>query len=273
MSEFEYLRSLPIGQYVPGDSIVHRLDARARILVFTLLAAATLFTPRPLGLLLGVAAVLVGLGLARLPLGYSLRSLLAPLPFLLILAALQVFFNAVPDSEPVLVRIGPLTVTPADLQAGGIMLLRFAMLVMLISFATQVISTSEMARGLESLLSPLERLRLPVHDALMALVVAVRFLPFLAQSAERIAKAQASRGAEWAQGGGGLLGKVRALLPLLVPVFITSLRRAETMALAMDARGYASRTRPTSLMEFHFRWRDGLVVAAVLILAVAMFIL
>jgi energy-coupling factor transport system permease protein len=152
-------------------------------------------------------------------------------------------------------------------------------LVLGFSFSTQVISTSEMARGIESLLGPLERLRLPVHDGLMALVVAVRFLPFLAQSAERIAKAQAARGAEWAQGGGGtrnplkaLRNRARGLLPLLVPVFVTSLRRAETMAMAMDARGYASRARPTALMELRFGWRDALAVLVGLAVTVAMFL-
>ena len=98
MSEFEYLRNIPFGQVVPGDSPVHRLDPRARILAFTFLLAALLFTPRPLGLGLGLLAVLGGLRLARLPLGYALRSLLSPLPFLIFLALLQVFFNALPDT-------------------------------------------------------------------------------------------------------------------------------------------------------------------------------
>jgi energy-coupling factor transport system permease protein len=118
-----------------------------------------------------------------------------------------------------------------------------------------------------------------VHDGVMALVVAVRFLPFLAQSAERIAKAQAARGADWTRPISGrnpftrLWARVRALLPLLVPVFVTSLRRAETMALAMDARGYASRAHPTALVELNFTPRDALAVAFVIILAVMVVIL
>ena len=267
MSNFEYLRNLPIGQVVPGSSPIHRLDPRARIALFGLALGAAIFTPRPLGLLLALAAALAGLRLARLPLGYALRALVAPLPFLLILALLQVLFNALPDAPPILLQLGPLAITPPDLLAGGMLLLRFAVLVLGISFATQVLSTSELAHGLEALGAPLERAGLPVHDGVMALVVAVRFLPFLAQSAERIAKAQAARGAEWAQGRGGLAARARALLPLLVPVFVTSLRRAETMALAMDARGYASRAHPSALVELRFRRRDAAAVLLAAILA------
>jgi energy-coupling factor transport system permease protein len=270
MSEFEYLKNIPFGQVIPGSSWLHRLDPRARILVFTMIFAALLFSTRPLGLLLGLSVVLTGLRLAHLPLRYTLRGLLSPLPFLLFLAVLQVLFNAVPDTAPVLYGLGPITITLGDLMAGVLLLLRFATLVLEISFSGQVLSISEMAHGLEALFAPLEKLRLPVHDTVMAVIVALRFLPFLAQSAERIAKAQASRGAEWTRGKGGPFRQVRAQLPLLVPIFITSLRRAETMALAMDARGYASRSnQSTSLIEMHWRNRDSLATLIGLALFVA----
>jgi len=272
MSEFEYLRNIPFGQVVPGDSPVHRLDPRARILAFTFLLAALFFTARPLGLGLGLLAVLGGLRLARLPLGYALRSLLPPLPFLVFLALLQVFFNALPDTPPAL-HLWIFTLTPLDLQAGGMLLLRFAAAILAIIFAGQVLSTSEMAHGLDRLFAPLEKIKIPVHDGVMVVIVAVRFLPFLAQSTERIAKAQASRGAQWTKVGGGLFRRVRAQLPLLVPIFVTSLRRAETMALAMDARGYASRAHPTALVEMHFTPRDGLSVGLSLVLAAAVILL
>ncbi len=269
MSEFEYLRNLPFSQVVPGDSPVHRLDPRARILAFSLVLAAVLFSPSPFGLALAMLVVLAGLRLARLPLGYALRSLRSPLPFLIFLAVLQVFFNALPDTGPLALHLWIFTITPLDLLAGGMLLLRFADMVLGITFAGQVLSTSELAHGLDRLFSPLEKLKIPVHDGVMVVIVAVRFLPFLAQSAERIAKAQASRGAQWTRVSGGLFRRVRAQLPLLVPIFVTSLRRAETMALAMDARGYASRANPTSLVELRFTARDGIAVVIAALLAAA----
>jgi energy-coupling factor transport system permease protein len=272
MSEFEYLRNIPFGQVVPGDSPVHRLDPRARLAFFFLVLSAVLFTPRPLGLLLALVVLLGGVRLARLPLGYTLRSLLSPLPFIFILAVLQVFFNGMADSGPVLLNLTIVLITPNDLLAGGMLLLRFATMVIGLTFTGQVLSTSEMAHGLEGIFAPLERLGLPVHDGVMVLIVTVRFLPFLAQSAERIAKAQASRGAQ-TRSKGGLFQRARASLPLLVPIFVTSLRRAEVMALAMDARGYASRAHPTSLVEMRFTWRDTLAVAMALALAVLVFLI
>lgn len=279
-NEFEYSRNLPFGQVVPGDSVVHHLDARARILVFIIVLSAVLLTPRAPGLLLGLAAVLLGLRLARLPVGYALRALLSPLPFLIILALLQVLFNAQPDTGTVLLALGPVIITPLDLLVGGMLIFRFAGLVVGISFASQVLSVSEMAHGLESLFAPLAGLKVPVHDAVMALVVAVRFLPFLTQSAERIAKAQAARGADWNRPAGGrnpfkrLWARARSLLPLLVPIFVTSLRRAETMALAMDARGYASRAeRATSLIELRWSARESLALAVAFLLAAGVIIL
>lgn len=275
MSEFEFMRSLPFGQVVPGTSPLHRLDARARIVLFTALIIAVVAAQHPLGLLLALALGLGGVRLARLSLRYTLRALWAPLPLLLILSALQLFFNAAPDVVPwlppslgsgVLFEWGIVRITPGDVLAAVMLLLRFGALVVLISLASQVLSTSELAHGLVALATPLERIGVPVQDAVMALVVAVRFLPFLAQAAERIAKAQAARGTALSQAArkrgipiiSALLARARALLPLLVPIFVTSLRRAEVMALAMDARGYASRAEPTSLVELRFTGRDAL---------------
>jgi len=269
MSEFEFSGNLPFGQVVPGNSWVHRLDPRARILFFLLVLTAVMFTQRPLGLLLGLAAILLGLRLAQLSLRYSLRALRSPLPFLVFLAALQVLFNALPDSVPVLLRLGPISITLADLMAGGMLLLRFATVVLGIGFSGQVLSVSALAHGMETLFAPLEKLKLPVHDAVMAVVVAVRFLPFLALSAERIARAQAARGAQWTRVNGGLFRRIRAQLPLMVPIFITSLRRADTMALAMDARGYASRTpQSTSLIDMRWKRPDTLAM----LIAVGLFV-
>lgn len=272
MNEFEFLRFIPFGQAVGGDSPLHRLDPRARIVIFGVLLTAVLFASHPLGLGLSLLAALAGLRLARLPVGYALRALRGPLPFLIFLAALQVLFNALPDSPPA-VRVWIFTITPLDLLAGAMLLLRFAAAIVWIQFAGLLLTTSELTHGLESLLSPLEALKIPVHDAVMAVMVAVRFLPFLAQSAERIAKAQAARGAQWGGGKGGLFARTRALLPLLVPIFVTSLRRAETMALAMDARGYASRAHPTAWVAMRFTPRDSVAIGLALAVAAATFLM
>jgi len=260
MSQFEFLRSVNIGQYLPIASPLHRLDGRARLLLFTALVLTITLVPSPPGLAASLLLVLIGLLLSRIPLKYALRGLLPPLPFLLILAVLQIFFNSSADLPPVLVSIGSLKITPGDFAAAGMLLLRFTGLILALSLTTASLSTSELTNSLGSLLAPLARLGLPAQDLVLVIQVTLRFIPQLAQSAERIAKAQIARGVDWGGPRSGLLQRVRRIFPLIVPLFLTSLRRAETLALAMDARAYGDSLHRTALVEMHFHLRDGLAL-------------
>lgn len=265
MSDFEFMQRVTIGQYLPTGSALHRLDPRARILLFSLLLGALTFTPRWQGLAAGLAAILTGLWWARIPLRYALKGLLPPLPFLVVLAGLQVFLYPA-RLETVLFHAGPLVLSRGGLLVGGMLLLRFAVLILGLSLSSFTLSTSELIQGLNRLLRPLRRLGLPVEDLVLMVQVTLRFVPFLMQTAERIAKAQASRGAAWGRGSGGALRRVRQALPMIVPLFLTSLRRAENLALAMDARGYGGTVERTSLRELHFNSRDALAVGVGVVL-------
>jgi energy-coupling factor transport system permease protein len=210
--------------------------------------------------------------LGRIPLRYALRGVMTPLPFLAILAVLQVFFNPHLPGSPVVIAVGQVVVTLADLAIGARLLARFFALILGLGLASFTLSTSEMTSGLNSLLAPLARLKLPVQDFVMMVQVTLRFLPLLAQTAERIAKAQASRGADW-DARGNLLARVRQILPMIVPLFLISLHRAENMALAMDARAYGSAAVRTSLTQFQFTWKDGLALALAGAAALAVLVL
>lgn len=272
MSEFEYLRYVQVGLYLPTGSWIHRLDPRARMLgVLALLAGITLATHLE-GLLLGLGIILVLLVSARIPLRYALRSLIPPLPFLLILVVLQFFFPPYGASGEVLFQVGFVRITLGGITAGLALLVRFAGLILGISLASYTLSTSELIRGLETLLAPLTRIGLPIQDFVMMVQVMLRFLPFLAQAAERIAKAQASRGANWGTRSGSPLNRVRQAFPLLVPLFLNGLRRAEALALAMESRGYSNRAHHTSMLELHFRFRDALAILGALALAGIIFV-
>jgi len=260
MHNFEFLRMVNIGQYLPLQSVLHKLDSRARIIVYFFIILAATFTPHLIGLLIALAVVLMGLLLGRIPLKFALRGLLPPLPFLLILAVLQVFITPHGPEAAALIEVGPVGIYLTGLTTAGMLLLRFVVLILGLGLASYTLSTSEMIHGLESLFSPLTRLGIPTHDLVMVLQVTIRFIPFLAQAAERIAKAQASRGAEWGTGKAGLLARTRQVLPLILPLFLTSLRRAETLALAMDARGYATVARRTSMQVLVFTWKDAAAI-------------
>jgi energy-coupling factor transport system permease protein len=266
------MRSMPVGQYLAVNSALHRLDPRARLLGYFFLLAAVTIAPRLEGIGLGLLILLVGLRVGRIPYRYALRGLVAPLPFLIILAGLQVFFNQHVLDSPLLLQIGSVRVTLADIVVGLKLLLRFFALILGLSLASYTLSTSEMTRGLNLILAPLARLKLPVQDFVMMVQITLRYLPLLAQTAERIAKGQASRGADW-EAKGNLIARVRQTVPIIIPLFLASLRRAEQMALAMDARAYGSVQVRTTMVEFRFRRKDGLALGLALLLAIGVILI
>ncbi len=255
MSEFEFARLVPLGQYWPTDSLLHRLDPRARLLGALLLLVGLTVAPRLTGLLLGLGILAVLYRLARIPLREGGRSLRPALPFLLILALLQVIFNVRADTTPVWWRVGAWQFTPADLEAAALLLLRFADLVLALNLLSFCLADTELVRALEALLRPAQGL-LPVHDAVLLVQVTLHFIPLMLREMERIAKAQASRGAEWGTARGGPLRRARLILPLLIPLFLNGLQRSENLALAMEARGYDGSQPRTSWIEFTWRARD-----------------
>jgi len=267
MGEFEFLRFVTIGQYLPTGSPIHRLDPRTRLVSGALLLAAITVAGHLPGLLTGLLALLVLVKVARIPFAYALRGLLPPLPFIAFLAVLQILFGPQADTGSILLVVGPVRLSTGDLLNATMLLVRFAALVLTISLFSFCVTTRELIEGLEALLRPLTAIGLPTHDFILMVQVALRFLPLLAQEAERIAKAQASRGADWGTGRGGLLRRVRQALPLLVPLFLTSLRRAENLTLAMEARGYAGGKGRTSMVVLRMQLMDGAALALVGVLS------
>ncbi len=260
MNQFEFLPLITIGQYFPTGSILHRRDARARLLFFVGLVFALTFSPSIYGLAAGLVFCIAGILVSKVSLRYALRGLLVPLPFLVFIALLQILFFSTTLNTVVYFHWGIIHITEAGLWAALLLMVRFVALILALSLMSFCLSTSEAITGLTKLLSPLEKIGIHAMDFVMIFQVAMRFLPLLAQSAERIAKAQASRGAEWGTGRGGLVAQVKRIVPLIVPLFLISLRRAETMALAMDARAYGLKNQRSSLYELKFGWKDGVLL-------------
>ncbi len=281
MESFEFQRYVTIGQHMPTGSPIHHLDPRTRIVGVLLLMLAVTFAPGLSGLVVALVGALILTGVARVPINYALKGLLAPLPFILFLVALQVLLGPtmLPSRQveeaalAVLWHWGPFTVSTFSIVSGLKILLRFPALILIITLFSASTSTAETVHGLTSLLRPLQKLKLPVQDFVLMIQVALRFLPLLAREAERIAKSQASRGAEWGTGRSGLLRRARQALPILIPLFLVSLQRAENLAVAMEARGYRSFSARTSLVQLHFRPKDAVALSGCLILAAVMILL
>jgi len=256
-SEFEFLGRTTIGQYLPTGSVLHRLDPRVKLCMGLLLIIATIGTRSLAGLAILLAAVLLGLRLARISLRFAMSGLRPILPFLLLLALLQVF--AIPQytsGSAVLWRWHFLVITSGGLLAGALLIGRFCVLVLGISLFSFATSTTELTHGIEHLLLPLQRFGLPAHEFALVVNIAMRFLPILAAETERLMKAQASRGADFGRGRGSVLPRTRRILPLLVPLFLIALQRADDLVEAMEARCYMGGSARTHLVVLKAIRRD-----------------
>jgi energy-coupling factor transport system permease protein len=250
-----------MGQYIPGDSFLHRLDPRAKV-VCVLIAAITVLAASgrtgfvPAALITFVAVALSGLS-PRLVLG-GLRALRLNLAVTFLLQLLL-------TPGEVIAALGPLKITWEGLEAGSQLFLRLALLIFLASLLTQTTSPVALTAGLESMLAPFTRLGVPAHELAMMMTIAMGFIPTLLQEAELLVKAQRSRGAGLA---GGPAGWFRNMLPLLVPLFAGAIRRAEDLATAMEARCYRGGANRTRIRSLHFGPAD-YAAAAVCLIALA----
>jgi energy-coupling factor transport system permease protein len=243
MRGIEFFRNVSIGQYVGGGSFVHRLTPATKYAWLLALMVPAIAARGPAGLLLpGAAALAIG-ALAGIDPLFLLRGLKPALPPLALAGALQFLFGWAGDGSAVLFQIGPVTGTLREahlvLMATG----RTLALVTVIALFTSTTSEGEIGHGIEDALAPLSALGLNSHRLALVAVMAFRFVPIVAGELEAVAKAQASRGADFGSGRGGPLAKARAYLPLFVPVVVRALERAETLAEAMEARCYTERGR------------------------------
>jgi energy-coupling factor transport system permease protein len=264
----EFATYVPIGQYLPRDSAVHRLDPRTKIVATTGLVIVLFFVPAFAGLgALGIA-ILALLVASHVPLLFALRSL-RPVLFLLFLTVFLNMFFTGGEASGILFTIGPLVATEAGLSAALFIGLRLLLLVALTSLLTFTTSPVELTDGVEWLLRPLRRFGVPGHELAMMMSIALRFIPTLLEETERIMKAQMARGADFGQGS--VLARARALIPVLVPLMLSAFRRSEELALAMEARCYQGGEGRTRMKELRWRAADGL--AAVLTVAASLVML
>jgi len=272
VNEFELLRNITIGQYLPTGSYLHRMDPRAKIVAMIFMVAAVSFAPTILGNACLLAACLLIVWLGRIPLGYAFRGLIPAIPVLALLALMQLLFlgrNYDPAS-PVVFRWGWIVVTAAVGRLVLVSAARFVELLIVTSVFTLTTRTTELTHGIESLLRPLRRLRVPGHELALVVTIAIRFVPTLALEAERLMKAQASRGGRFDGSRWRVVDRARRLLPIVVPLFTYALRRGEELIVAMEARAYTGGAGRTAYATLQGAPRDWLAPAAALAFCVGM---
>lgn len=273
MTEFEFLANVTIGQHLPTGSLLHRLDPRAKLLAFILLVGVVSFTPTFSGnvsLLVFVAGLFA---VARIPFAYALRGLRPFLPWIAAFAVFQLLFTSgggfIGGADcQILFEWWFIGITTCSVKLVLVSTMRFFGLYLLVSLLTFTTPTTELSHGTERLLSPFARFGVPAHELALVLTIALRFVPTLAQEAERLVKAQVSRGADF--GGTSrwrFVRRTRQMLPLLVPLFLNSLRRAEVLTLAMEARCYGGGQGRTHLIELNSSPGDYVALAISIVLA------
>lgn len=255
------LKDITLGQFFPGDTFIHRLDPRTKLIAVILYIVA-LFNAKGVVTYAMVMAVLVlCILVSRVP----FRSLTRGLKPIYIIVAFTAIMNLFFTSGTPLGTGWLLShITQEGLRSAIYMILRIVMLIMgtfLLTYTTSPISLTD---GLESLLSPLKKLRLPIHELAMMMSIALRFIPTLVEETDKIMSAQKARGADFESGG--LIHRAKALVPILIPLFISAFRRAEELALAMECRCYRGGEGRTRLRQLRYHWQDGIAYLSMVLL-------
>ena len=228
------LRDITIGQHFPGTSLVHRFDPRMK-LVLTIVYIVLLFAAsNPLGLTLSILFLALMYKVAQIPFKMILKSLKPILPIVVFTAVLNLFFVS-GEGDP-LVKLGFLTIYAEGVRYAVLMAVRVMALIAGTSLLTYTTSPIVLTDAIEQLLKPLGKLHFPVHELAMMMSIALRFIPTLIEETDKIMNAQKARGAQLDTGK--MLDRVKALVPVLIPLFISAFRRADELAMAMECRCY-----------------------------------
>ena len=246
------LRDITIGQHFPGTSLVHRFDPRMK-LVLTIVYIVLLFAAsNPLGLTLSILFLALMYKVAQIPFKMILKSLKPILPIVVFTAVLNLFFVS-GEGDP-LVKLGFLTIYAEGVRYAVLMAVRVMALIAGTSLLTYTTSPIVLTDAIEQLLKPLGRLHFPVHELAMMMSIALRFIPTLIEETDKIMNAQKARGAQLDTGK--MLDRVKALVPVLIPLFISAFRRADELAMAMECRCYHGGQGRTALHVLRYRAAD-----------------
>ncbi len=245
------IRDITLGQYYPAKSTIHQLDPRVK-LVTTVVFIISLFIAKGiLGYAIATVFLAMVIRMSKVPFGYMTKGLKAILMILMLTVIFNLFLI---DGDIVLWRFGFLRITDKGLRTAVFMAIRLIYLILGSSIMTLTTTPNDLTDGLEKLLGPLKKLHVPVHEIAMMMSIALRFIPILLEETDKIMKAQIARGADFETGN--LIQKAKAMVPLLVPLFISAFRRANDLAMAMEARCYHGGDGRTKMKPLHYEHRD-----------------
>lgn len=254
------IKDITIGQYFPGNSFIHKMDARMKIILVVLLIVSIFVCKNIFSLATIILATVILVAISRISPKTILKSI-KPLAIIIIITAiLNIFYGT---GEP-LVTIGKLSITANGIETAIFMAVRIITLVVISSLLTYTTSPTELTDALERLLKPLKYIKVDVHSIAMTMTIALRFIPTLVEEIDKIMSAQKSRGAD--MDSGGLIHRAKALIPVLIPLFVSAFRRAGELAYAMECRCYRGGDGRTKMKVMKMSAKDFLALFVVIVL-------
>ena len=248
------LKDITIGQHFPGNSVIHRMDPRAKLLLTIAYIVVLFIGSNPIGLALSALFLVVAYRVSGIPLRMVGKSLRPILPIILFTSILNLFFVG---GDPVF-QWWVFTITRQGIYNVLVLTVRIVCLIAGTSLLTYTTSPIVLTDAMERLMKPLAKLHMPVHELAMMMTIALRFIPLLIEETDKIMNAQKARGAELDTGK--LTDRIRALIPVLIPLFVSAFRRADELAMAMECRCYHGGEGRTRLHQLHLGGSDYLLV-------------
>ena len=250
-------KDITLGQYYPADSVIHKLDPRTKLFATIIYIVSLFVADGLLTYILATAFLAAVIALSKVPFSFMVRGLKGIVLIIVIAGCINLFLT--PGNT--ILAIGPLTISDAGLKNAVLMLVRMVFLIIGTSVMTLTTTPNQLTDGLETSLKPLNRLHVPVHEIAMMMSIALRFIPILIEETEKITKAQTARGADFEHGN--LIQKAKNMIPLLVPLFVSAFRRADELAMAMEARCYHGGDGRTKMYPLTYSGKDRLAYAVI----------
>lgn len=262
------MEKMIFGRYVPAHSLIHRMDPRSKLLIIFLFVCIVFIANNNLTYAALVIYTLIMISLSKVPIRFIYSGLRPVLWLVLFTLFLHLFLTREGD---ILFQVGWLKIYEEGLRQGIFIALRFFLLILMTSILTLTTTPIEITDGLESLFHPLKKVKFPVHELALMMSISLRFIPTLMQETDKIMKAQTARGVDFSSGP--MKDRVKAIIPLLIPLFVNSFKRAEELAVAMEARGYKGGEGRTKYRQLSWGFADTAMILLLGLLAVLLILL
>ncbi len=248
----QMLRDITIGQYYQSDSVIHKLDPRVKLITTLVFIVSLFVVDNFIGYVIAALFLAIVIKISKVPFKFMVKGMKS----IMVLLMITVIFNLFLTPGEALFTVWKLTITKEGVRTAVFMAIRLTFLIIGSSVMTLTTTPNNLTDGLEKMLKPLKVIHVPVHEVAMMMAIALRFIPILLEETDKIMKAQIARGADFESGN--LIKKAKSLVPLLVPLFISAFRRANDLAMAMEARCYRGGDKRTKMKPLQYKKRDAL---------------